>query len=139
VKGAAAAAEAGAEAPDQKTAAWLNTWTVRLPAFPSRLATRAHTANPCSRPPAAPVNVITSDGRCIVGVLRGFDTTNNLVLEDCHERVFSPQSGVEQIALGLYFVRGDNVAVVGELDDDLEANQDLSALTAQPLKPIRHG
>jgi U6 snRNA-associated Sm-like protein LSm8 len=35
------------------------------------------------------VNVITNDGRCIVGLLRGYDQTNNLVLESCHERVYS--------------------------------------------------
>ena len=123
---------------------------------------------------AAPVNVLTNDGRCIVGILRGCDQTNNLVLEDCHERMFSPQarshtgccwggrvafprccglcqhsccadtrlpphqSGVEQVPLGLYFVRGDNVAIVGEVDEDLDANTDLSALRAQPLRPIRH-
>ena len=60
------------------------------------------------------------------GYLRGFDQMTNLVLTECHERVFStevrsgrsslrrlrdavPQSGVEQVALGTYLVRGDNV------------------------------
>jgi len=47
------------------------------------------------------------------------------------------QSGVEVVELGLYFVRGDNVAVVGELDEDLDANVDYSSLTAPPLKPVR--
>ncbi len=35
------------------------------------------------------VSVITNDGRNIVGVLRGFDQTNNLILDECHERVYS--------------------------------------------------
>ena len=35
------------------------------------------------------VSVITNDGRNIVGILRGFDVTTNLLLEDCHERVYS--------------------------------------------------
>jgi hypothetical protein len=77
---------------------------------------------------------------------------------------------VEQVVLGLYFMRGDNMcapcactprkahaahtpsraetlplfcspsqtrsAVVGELDEDLDANLDLSAITAAPLKMI---
>ena len=60
------------------------------------------------------------------GYLRGFDQMTNLVLTECHERVFSTevncalfaktlkkmtvsQSGVEQVALGTYLVRGDNV------------------------------
>jgi U6 snRNA-associated Sm-like protein LSm8 len=35
------------------------------------------------------VTVITSDGRNIVGTLKGFDQLQNLVLTDSHERVFS--------------------------------------------------
>ena len=38
------------------------------------------------------VSVITNDGRNIVGILRGFDVTNNLILEDCHERVYSSKA-----------------------------------------------
>eukprot|EP00954_Amorphochlora_amoebiformis_P027001 1382673-Amorphochlora_amoeboformis.AAC.1 len=57
------------------------------------------------------VNVITNDGRNIVGVLKGYDQCINIILEDCHERVFAPDSGVEQVVLGLYIIRGDNVYV----------------------------
>jgi hypothetical protein len=35
------------------------------------------------------VSIITNDGRNIVGILRGFDVTTNLILESCHERVYS--------------------------------------------------
>ena len=38
------------------------------------------------------VSVITNDGRNIIGILRGFDVTNNLILEDCHERVYSSKA-----------------------------------------------
>ena len=55
------------------------------------------------------VQVVTNDGRNIVGVLKGFDQTTNVILEDCNERVFSSTAGVEQVALGLYIVRGDNM------------------------------
>ena len=41
---------------------------------------------------AATVSIITNDGRNIVGVLRGFDTTTNLILDDCHERVYSSKA-----------------------------------------------
>ena len=69
-------------------------------------------------------------------MLRGYDQTNNLVLEDCHERVYSTKSGVELEPLGLYMIRGDNVAVIGEVDEDLDAALDFSKLLATPLKPI---
>ena len=61
------------------------------------------------------VQVVTNDGRNIVGILKGFDQTTNVILEDCNERVFSSTAGVEQVALGLYIVRGDNMcAAPGE-------------------------
>eukprot|EP00964_Phaeocystis_antarctica_P023716 scaffold13249_cov62-Phaeocystis_antarctica.AAC.5 len=42
------------------------------------------------------VQVVTNDGRNIVGMLKGFDQTTNVILDECHERVFSPDAGVEQ-------------------------------------------
>lgn len=45
------------------------------------------------------------------GFLRGFDQTVNLILDECHERVYSQTAGVEQVVLGLYIIRGDNVYV----------------------------
>mmetsp|Transcript_15922 Transcript_15922/g.28282 ORF Transcript_15922/g.28282 Transcript_15922/m.28282 type:complete len:99 (+) Transcript_15922:313-609(+) len=84
------------------------------------------------------ISVITNDGRNIIGILKGYDQTNNLVVDECHERVYSTQSGVEQLVLGLYLIRGDNVAVVGELDEELDSQVDLSAIRAAPLKPVTH-
>uniref|UniRef100_A0A131XZ56 U6 snRNA-associated Sm-like protein LSm8 n=1 Tax=Ixodes ricinus TaxID=34613 RepID=A0A131XZ56_IXORI len=55
------------------------------------------------------VSIITADGRHIVGTLKGFDQTINLILDESHERVYSSAHGVEQVLLGLYIVRGDNV------------------------------
>jgi U6 snRNA-associated Sm-like protein LSm8 len=53
--------------------------------------------------------VITNDGRHIVGTLRGYDQATNMIIDDCHERVYSEDAGVETIHLGLYLVRGDNM------------------------------
>ncbi len=55
------------------------------------------------------ISVITGDGRNIVGLMKGFDQTINIVMEDSHERVYSLKTGVEQVPLGLYIVRGDNM------------------------------
>ena len=55
------------------------------------------------------ISVVTCDGQNLVGNLRGFDQTTNLILDECHERVFSPDAGVEQVVLGLYIIRGDNM------------------------------
>ncbi|KOO30048.1 u6 snRNA-associated sm-like protein lsm8 [Chrysochromulina tobinii] len=84
------------------------------------------------------VQIVTNDGRNIVGVLKGFDQTTNVILEDCNERVFSSTAGVEQVALGLYIVRGDNIAVVGEIDQEADAALQLDDIMAEPLKPVVH-
>lgn len=62
------------------------------------------------------VTVITNDGRNIVGLLRGFDQVCNVILEQSHERVFVNDGPVQIVSLGLYVIRGDNIAVVGDVD-----------------------
>ncbi|KAI4333349.1 hypothetical protein L6164_018175 [Bauhinia variegata] len=84
------------------------------------------------------ISVITNDGRNIVGVLKGFDQATNIILDESHERVFSTKEGVQQLVLGLYIIRGDNISVIGELDEELDSNLDLSKLRAHPLKPVIH-
>ena len=41
----------------------------------------------------------------------GFDQALNVILEECFERVFSTDMGMEQNPLGLYIIRGDNMCV----------------------------
>ena len=68
----------------------------------------------------ARVHVLTNDGRHVVGTLRGFDQVTNVILEDCAERVYSSESGVEEAPLGVYMIRGDNVCVG---DDAIDATR----------------
>lgn len=70
------------------------------------------------------VTVITNDGRNIVGWLYGFDQVCNLILERSFERVFANEVPVRIVALGLYVIRGDNIAVVGEIDSEKDDNMD---------------
>lgn len=84
------------------------------------------------------VSVVTADGRIIVGTLKGCDQTVNLILENSHERVYSSSSGVEKVPLGLYIIRGDNIAVVGEVDEEMEHEMRFSDIKAEPLNPVVH-
>ncbi|KAI5701829.1 U6 snRNA-associated Sm-like protein LSm8 isoform X1 [Diaphorina citri] len=84
------------------------------------------------------VSIITADGRNFVGTLKGFDQTINIILDDSHERVYSPTAGVEQVVLGLHIIRGDNIVVVGELDEAVDSRLDLTSLRAEPLSQIVH-
>nr|CAD7430718.1 unnamed protein product [Timema monikensis] len=72
------------------------------------------------------------------GTLKGFDQTINLILDESHERVYSTTQGVEQVVLGLHIIRGDNIAVVGELDDNMDSRLDLSSIRAEPLNSVVH-
>lgn len=42
-------------------------------------------------------------------MLKGYDQKTNVVLDESHERVFAADAPVEQVPLGLYLVRGDNM------------------------------
>ncbi|KAL3309480.1 N(alpha)-acetyltransferase 38, NatC auxiliary [Cichlidogyrus casuarinus] len=84
------------------------------------------------------VNVITSDGRCIVGTFHGMDNMINLILTNSHERVFSPTDGVERVPLGLNIIRGQNVACVGEIEENMDRRIDFANLKADPILPIHH-
>ncbi|KAF2077244.1 hypothetical protein CYY_001433 [Polysphondylium violaceum] len=83
------------------------------------------------------VLVLTADGRNIIGTLRGIDQTINIILEKCVERMYSDE-GVQEINLGVHIIRGDDVAVIGEIDQELDKNLNLSDIIAQPMKPIVH-
>uniref|UniRef100_A0A8C9QN60 U6 snRNA-associated Sm-like protein LSm8 n=1 Tax=Spermophilus dauricus TaxID=99837 RepID=A0A8C9QN60_SPEDA len=84
------------------------------------------------------VAVITSDGRMIVGTLKDFDQTINSTLDESQEGVFSSSQGVEQAVLGLDIVRGDHVAVIGEIDEETDSALDLGNIPAEPLTCVAH-
>lgn len=56
------------------------------------------------------------DGRKILGILRSFDQFANLVMEDTVERIIVGTQYAE-VPLGLYVVRGENVVLLGEIDE----------------------
>lgn len=43
--------------------------------------------------------------------MAGYDQKSNVVLSDSKERVYSMDEGVEEIPLGLYLVKGDQMYV----------------------------
>jgi U6 snRNA-associated Sm-like protein LSm8 len=79
------------------------------------------------------VCVVTCDGRIIVGILAGHDQVQNLILQDAHERVYSSDADVEEVPLGLYVIRGDNLCLVGEfLSSSVSNNNDAMASSSLP-------
>ena len=45
------------------------------------------------------VSVVTNDGRTMFGTLKGLDQKLNVILEECKERVFSKDEGVEEVGV----------------------------------------
>ncbi|KIS68640.1 uncharacterized protein UMAG_10642 [Mycosarcoma maydis] len=84
------------------------------------------------------VLVITQDGRCIIGTLRGSDAVGSLILANCIERIFSADQGVEELSLGLYILRGDSICLVGLVDQDKEKRTDWTKVMAEPVAETRH-
>ncbi|EJT46997.1 u6 snRNA-associated sm-like protein lsm8 [Trichosporon asahii var. asahii CBS 2479] len=84
------------------------------------------------------VIVILYDGRIIVGRLKGNDNYCNLILSDSVEREYSADKGVEMISLGLYMIKGDNVALIAEVDEDKDGSLDYSEIMADPLPEIKY-
>jgi len=63
--------------------------------------------------------VLMRDDRKLLGKLRCFDQYANIVLEGASERI-TVGDLYSDIPLGLYIIRGENVVLVGELDQDKE-------------------
>jgi len=84
------------------------------------------------------VLLVLQDGRAIIGTLAGFDQKSNIVLSDSKERIYSMEEGVEEVPLGLYLVKGDTIALVGEIDTALDDAVDHSAVRAEPIPPVRY-
>ena len=43
-----------------------------------------------------------------------------------------------QVVLGLHILRGDNIAVIGEVDESIDKTWDLSQVRADPIVTIVH-
>lgn len=55
----------------------------------------------------------------------GFDQKSNVVLSDTKERVYSVEEGVEEIPLGLYLVKGDQMYVIFTALNDQRSSHSL--------------
>ena len=43
-----------------------------------------------------------------------------------------------QVVLGLHIVRGDNIAIIGEIDEEIDKRLDLKNVRAEPITSIVH-
>ena len=79
--------------------------------------------------------VMLRDGSKILGTLRSFDQFANIVLQDAVERIIVGSS-YSDIPLGIYIVRGENVVLMGEVDEATET-QGLTMVDNDEIKRAR--
>ncbi len=60
------------------------------------------------------IMVVLRDGRHLIGSLSSYDQYGSLVLENTRERHFAKGKFCD-IAMGVYLVRGENIAICGEV------------------------
>ena len=106
------------------------------------------------------VLVLTSDSRTLVGTLLSCDQMTNLVssfrtvigrnvawlttaqvLSQTTERIIRPPDDPEpssEVAHGLYLIRGDNVAVVGLVDEELDDSIDWLEVRGAVVGGVKH-
>ncbi|RCI15144.1 hypothetical protein L249_6798 [Ophiocordyceps polyrhachis-furcata BCC 54312] len=87
------------------------------------------------------VLVVTVDSRTLVGTLLAADHSTNLVLDKAVERVIrepdDPENSLE-VTLGVYVVRGDNVCVVGLVDEKLDQSIDWTKVRGSVIGSTKH-
>lgn len=88
------------------------------------------------------VLVLTSDGRTLTGLLLSCDQLTNLVLSQTVERIIRPPDDPEEsreIEHGVYLIRGENVAVVGLVDEELDRTINWNEVRGSVIGAVRHG
>lgn len=77
------------------------------------------------------------DGKKVLGILRSFDQFANLILEDAKERIIVGKEFAE-VPLGLYVVRGENVVLIGEVDETRDPPQDLKRVSETEIRQAQN-
>ncbi|KLJ11218.1 hypothetical protein EMPG_13491 [Blastomyces silverae] len=87
------------------------------------------------------VLILTVDGRTLIGTLLSTDQLTNLVLSQTVERIIRTPDDPEpssQVEHGLYLIRGDNVVICGEVDEEIDGGIDWAKVKGQMVKGTKN-
>ncbi|ORX51988.1 Sm-like ribonucleo protein [Hesseltinella vesiculosa] len=76
--------------------------------------------------------IVLRDGRKLIGTLRSFDQFANLVLQDTIERIYVGNC-YGDIPRGIFLIRGENVVLLGEVDEMKEERIGLRQLPVEDI------
>ena len=80
------------------------------------------------------VQVISNEGKIFLGELISYDSSINIILKNTIERIFSEDNNVIEQKMGLFMLRGDNVAIISEIEQEIEKKIDYSKIKGKKLK-----
>ncbi|PVU99362.1 hypothetical protein BB559_000788 [Furculomyces boomerangus] len=81
------------------------------------------------------IHVTLRDGKKIVGILRSFDQYGSLVVQDAVERIYV-SGAYGNIDRGIFIIRGENIVLLGELDEDEEEKLESLDLIQLPIEEV---
>jgi U6 snRNA-associated Sm-like protein LSm1 len=76
--------------------------------------------------------VLLRDGRTLIGYLRSVDQFANLVLHHCIERIHVGDA-YGDIPRGVFVVRGENVVLLGEIEEREEVKEKLHEVSLEEI------
>ncbi|XP_023321742.1 U6 snRNA-associated Sm-like protein LSm1 [Eurytemora carolleeae] len=76
--------------------------------------------------------VLLRDGRTLIGYLRSVDQFANLVIHNCIERIHVKDE-YGDIPLGVFVVRGENVVLLGEIEEKEELKGKLKQVSLKEI------
>ncbi|EGD99832.1 U6 snRNA-associated Sm-like protein [Trichophyton mentagrophytes] len=85
--------------------------------------------------------VLTVDGRTLIGTLLSTDQLTNLVLSQTVERIIRTPDDPEpstEVEHGLYLIRGDNVVICGEVDEEIDGKIDWSKVKGEVVRNTKN-
>ncbi|VDN01912.1 unnamed protein product [Thelazia callipaeda] len=80
--------------------------------------------------------VVLRDGRTLIGYLRTIDQYANLVLHETLERIHV-DTYYGDINRGIFVIRGDNVVLAGEIDEEKEKCTGLICIPAEKILSLQ--
>ncbi|CAH3149839.1 U6 snRNA-associated Sm-like protein LSm1 [Pocillopora verrucosa] len=80
--------------------------------------------------------VVLRDGRTLIGYLRSIDQFANLLLQDTIERIHVGGK-YGDIPRGIFLVRGENMVLAGEIDEEKEAQSELEEVSVPDILELQ--
>ncbi|KAF9213511.1 hypothetical protein BGZ59_005217 [Podila verticillata] len=90
--------------------------------------------NACSLDVNSRAELATTNSK---GQFTGYDQACNIILTQTHERIYSSDEPMKSVPIGVYVIRGEIIAVIGDLDPELDEATDFENMRVEPLEPVR--